>query len=71
MGDPLTSAVFEYSQAHKTTGWAFPGYTGTSWDPDVAQPNLQKYLSGKQSWDKTVQNMKDGWAKQQKSSNNK
>ncbi|PMD72259.1 ABC transporter substrate-binding protein [Companilactobacillus nuruki] len=69
MSDPLTSAVFEYSKANKTTGWVFPGYTGTSWDPDVAQPNLQKYLSGKQSWDKTVQNMKDGWAKQQKSSN--
>lgn len=70
MKDPLTSVVFKYSQEHKTTGWAFPGYTGTSWDPDVAQPNLQKYLSGKQSWDKTVQNMTDGWAKQQKSANN-
>jgi len=69
MKDPLTSVVFKYSQEHQTTGWAFPGYTGTSWDPDVAQPNLQKYLSGKQSWDKTVQNMTDGWAKQQKSSN--
>ncbi|KRO00816.1 ABC transporter substrate-binding protein [Companilactobacillus kimchiensis] len=70
MKDPLTSVVFKYSQEHQTTGWAFPGYTGTSWDPDVAQPNLQKYLSGKQSWDKTVQNMTDGWAKQQKSANN-
>ncbi|MFC6177191.1 ABC transporter substrate-binding protein [Companilactobacillus huachuanensis] len=70
MKDPLTSVVFKYSQSHETTGWAFPGYTGTSWDPDVAQPNLQKYLSGKQSWDKTVQNMTDGWAKQQKSANN-
>ncbi|WP_125588720.1 ABC transporter substrate-binding protein [Companilactobacillus jidongensis] len=67
MSDPLTSVVYDYEQKGETTGWAFPGYTGTAWDPDVAQPNLQKYLSGKQSWDKTVKNMTDGWAKQQKS----
>lgn len=65
MSDALSQVVFDYSEANKTTGWVFPGYTGTSWDPDVAQPNLQKYLSGKQSWDKTVANMKDGWQKQQ------
>lgn len=66
MPDALTQAVYDYSQKGKTFGWVFPGYTGTSWDPDVAQTNLQKYLSGKQDWDTTVANMKAGWAKQQK-----
>lgn len=69
MQDPLTQTVFKYSNENKTIGWAFPAYTGTSWDPDVAQPNLQKYLSGKQGWAATVKNMKDGWKKQQASSN--
>lgn len=67
MSDPLTQVVFDYTNDHKTFGWAFPGYTGTPWDTNVAQPNLQKYLSGKQGWDKTVSNMTDGWASQQKS----
>ncbi|KRN28858.1 hypothetical protein IV38_GL001065 [Lactobacillus selangorensis] len=67
MPDALTQVVYDYSKQGKTTGWVFPAYTGTSWDPDVAQPNLQKYLSGKQAWDKTVTNMKTGWAKQQSS----
>ncbi|KRN93823.1 ABC transporter substrate-binding protein [Pediococcus stilesii] len=70
MPDALTQVVYEYSKDNKTIGWAFPGYTGTSWDPDVAQPNLQKYLSGKQSWDKTVENLKDGWKKQQSNVSN-
>ncbi|KRN20524.1 hypothetical protein IV79_GL000581 [Pediococcus claussenii] len=65
MPDPLTQVVYDYSKDNKTTGWAFPGYTGTPWDPNVAQPNLQKYLSGDQSWDKTVSNMKSGWKTQQ------
>ncbi|WPC21477.1 extracellular solute-binding protein [Pediococcus inopinatus] len=69
MQDALTETVFKYSNENKTIGWAFPGYTGTSWDPDVAQPNLQKYLSGKQTWSATVKNMTDGWKKQQASSN--
>lgn len=65
MPDALTQSVYDYSQKKATFGWVFPGYTGTSWDPDVAQPNLQKYLSGDQDWQKTVSNMKDGWTKQQ------
>jgi len=69
MQDALTQTVFNYSNENKTIGWAFPGYTGTPWDPNVAQPNLQKYLSGKQGWAATVKNMKDGWKKQQASSN--
>ncbi|MFC6182407.1 ABC transporter substrate-binding protein [Lactiplantibacillus daowaiensis] len=67
MPDALTQVVFKYSQAHKTIGWAFPAYTGTSWDPNTFQPNLQKYLSGKQSWNTTVKNSIKGWNEQQAS----
>ncbi|MCH4170342.1 MAG: extracellular solute-binding protein [Lactobacillus sp.] len=65
MADPLSQVVFDYSQRKATTGWAFPAYTGTSWDPNTFQPNLQRYLAGKQSWDKTVKNSIDGWKTQQ------
>ena len=65
MADPLSQAAFDYKKANKTFGWAFNAYTGTSWDPDVFQPNLAKYLSGKQSWDTTVKNSTAGWKKQQ------
>jgi len=65
MADPLSQAAFDYKKANKTFGWVFNAYTGTSWDPDVFQPNLAKYLSGKQSWDTTVKNSTAGWKKQQ------
>ncbi|AVK61636.1 sugar ABC transporter substrate-binding protein [Lactobacillus sp. CBA3605] len=67
MPDALSQVVFKYSKANKTIGWAFPAYTGTSWDPNTFQPNLQKYLSGKQSWDTTVKNSIKGWNEQQSS----
>ncbi|MCD2255370.1 extracellular solute-binding protein [Lactobacillus sp. CC-MHH1034] len=65
MADPLSQVVFDYSQKKQTTGWVFPAYTGTSWDPNTLQPNLQRYLAGKQSWNKTVKNAVDGWKQQQ------
>ncbi|MDN6577417.1 MAG: extracellular solute-binding protein, partial [Lactiplantibacillus plantarum] len=67
MKDALSQVVFKYSKQNKTIGWAFPAYTGTSWDPNTFQPNLQKYLSGKQSWTTTVNNSIKGWNEQQAS----
>lgn len=67
MKDALSQVVFKYSKENKTIGWAFPAYTGTSWDPNTFQPNLQKYLSGKQSWTTTVNNSIKGWNEQQAS----
>lgn len=65
MADPLSQATYDYKKAGDTFGWVFNAYTGTSWDPDVFQPNLAKYLSGKQSWEQTVKKSTDGWKKQQ------
>ena len=67
MSEPLTQTVFNASKEGKTIGWAFPAYTGTSWDPDKFQVELQKYMSGKQSWNKTVTNSIQEWKTQQES----
>ncbi|MGE8206582.1 ABC transporter substrate-binding protein [Heyndrickxia sp. NPDC080065] len=60
ISDPLAKAVYQYAQDGKTIGWVFMGYP-TGWGQDKLGVNIQKYLSGKMSWDELIKDSKTAW----------
>lgn len=59
--DPLSKAVYDYSQSGETIGWVFNGYPA-GWEQDSFGPNIQKYLDGTMTWEETIDQSKEAWA---------
>lgn len=57
----LSQAVQEYSSAGKTIAWVFNGYPN-GWSMDVMGTQIQKYLSGKATWDQVITEAKKQWS---------
>ncbi len=60
ISDPLSKAVYEYSEAGKTIGWTFSGYP-LNWAQNVLGANIQKYLLEEASWDDIIKDSKKQW----------
>ncbi|NLJ31438.1 MAG: carbohydrate ABC transporter substrate-binding protein [Clostridiales bacterium] len=59
--DPLNQRVMQAVKDKKTMpGWVYSGAPVT-WTQKVAGANVQKYLSGEETWDQVVKNCKDQW----------
>ncbi|UII54276.1 ABC transporter substrate-binding protein [Cytobacillus spongiae] len=65
ISDPISKAVYEYSQDGKTMGWVFMGYP-TGWGQNVLGVEIQKYLSDEASWDEVIELAKSEWEKERK-----
>lgn len=66
--DPLNQRVMRAVQDKKTMpGWVYSGAPAT-WTQKVAGANVQKYLSGEETWDQVVKNCKDQWKSMRASS---
>ena len=66
--DPLNQRVMQAVQDKKTMpGWVYSGAPAT-WTQKVAGANVQKYLSGEETWDQVVKNCKDQWKSMRASS---
>jgi len=63
--DALSQAVQEYSSAGKTIPWVFNGYPN-GWSMDVMGTQIQKYLSGKATWDQVIIEVKKQWSELRK-----
>ncbi|WP_243108604.1 ABC transporter substrate-binding protein [Clostridium rectalis] len=63
--DPLGKSILAYIEKGKTTPWVFMGYP-TAWGEDTLGVNIQKYLSGKMSWDEVIRESKAQWEKSRK-----
>ncbi|PRR77807.1 Multiple sugar-binding protein precursor [Clostridium liquoris] len=63
--DSLGKAIQRYIEAGKTTPWVFMGYP-TAWGENVLGANIQKYLSGKMTWDELVKDSKAQWESKRK-----
>lgn len=63
--DSLGKAIQRYVEAGKTTPWVFMGYP-TGWGENVLGANIQKYLSGKMTWDELVKDSKAQWESKRK-----
>ncbi|KAJ52384.1 raffinose/stachyose/melibiose transport system substrate-binding protein [Clostridium tetanomorphum] len=63
--DSLRKAIQRYMDAEKTTTWVFMGYP-TAWGENTVGINIQKYLSGKMTWDQLVKDSKAQWEKSRK-----
>jgi raffinose/stachyose/melibiose transport system substrate-binding protein len=67
-GDPLNKRVMQAVQDKKAmAGWVYSG-APTTWTQKVAGANVQKYLSGEETWDQVVKNCKDQWKSMRASS---
>ncbi|KYD15571.1 hypothetical protein B4168_3031 [Anoxybacillus flavithermus] len=60
ISDPLSKEIYNYAQQGKTIGWVFMGYP-TGWGMDKLGVNIQKYVSGKMTWDELVADSKKAW----------
>ncbi|MCD5002904.1 carbohydrate ABC transporter substrate-binding protein [Enterococcus saccharolyticus] len=65
IADPLSQAVYDYSQAGETIGWVFNGYPA-GWEQSTFGPEIQKYLEGSTSWDDVIKVSQDGWKEARK-----
>ena len=59
IADPISKAIYDYSSKGDTTGWVFLGYPGV-WG-DYIGGDVQKYLSGKMTWDELEEDSKQKW----------
>lgn len=60
ISDPLSKAVYDYSEKGETIGWVFMGYP-TDWGQNKLGVEIQKYLSGKTTWDKLEKSVEKSW----------
>jgi len=60
VSDPLSKAVYDYSEKGETIGWVFMGYP-TDWGQNKLGVQIQKYLSDKASWDDVVKSVEKSW----------
>jgi raffinose/stachyose/melibiose transport system substrate-binding protein len=58
--DSLARQIYEYAQNKKTIGWVFMGYP-TGWGQNTLGADIQKYTSGKMSWDALIKDAQNGW----------
>ncbi|MGI6282859.1 ABC transporter substrate-binding protein [Caproicibacterium lactatifermentans] len=59
--NPLNQRIMKAVEEKKTIpGWVYNGAPAT-WTQKVAGANVQKYLSGEETWDQVVKNCKDQW----------
>lgn len=59
--DPLSKEIYKYSQDGNTLGWVFMGYP-VGWNEDLGA-SVQKYVTGKITWDEFVKQNQDNWEK--------
>lgn len=60
LSDPLSKDTYKYIEDGKTQGIVFGGFA-TDWATNNMATELQKYVAGKESWDKAISNAKDAW----------
>lgn len=60
VNDPLGKAISKYVTNGKTIPWVFMGYP-TGWGEKVLGQNIQKYLSGKLTWENAISESQDKW----------
>lgn len=58
--DSLARQIYDYAQKKKTIGWVFMGYP-TGWGMNTLGVNIQKYTSGKMTWDALVKDSENAW----------
>ncbi|WP_433750237.1 ABC transporter substrate-binding protein [Falsibacillus pallidus] len=60
ISDPISKEIYKYAQDGNTIGWVFMGYP-SGWGQDKLGADIQKYLSGKASWDEVVTDSQKAW----------
>jgi len=65
IADPISQEIYKYASEGNTMGWVFMG-SPISWQEEVLAVNMQKYLSGEQSWEDAENNSRDAWEKARK-----
>jgi raffinose/stachyose/melibiose transport system substrate-binding protein len=65
IADPISQEIYKYASEENTIGWVFMG-SPISWQEEVLAVNMQKYLSGEQSWEDVETNSRDEWEKARK-----
>ncbi|MFD9627539.1 ABC transporter substrate-binding protein [Peribacillus muralis] len=61
IADPISKEIYKYSQDGNTTGWVFNGYP-VGWNDDLGA-SIQKYVTGKLTWEELVQQNIENWEK--------
>lgn len=61
IADPISKEIYKYSQEGNTIGWVFNGYP-VGWNDDLGA-SVQKYVTGKLTWEELVQQNIENWEK--------
>jgi raffinose/stachyose/melibiose transport system substrate-binding protein len=62
IADPLSQEIYEYAAEGKTIGWVFRGGP-VGWHEGLLGPTMQKYLSGKMTWEELETETRKEWEK--------
>lgn len=63
--DPLSQTVYNYSKDGNIINWLFMGYP-TSWGMESLGTEIQKYISGNESFEELIKNAKHAWEEARK-----